>query len=183
MSSQIPDIVHYVHHQYEPVGIDGHGLFDPADHGIETMPMHTACYRGFICTYAVARRRLHLRSLNINAASRLPALFGVNPPHPDDDFIRGKPTYEFRSAPVAFTGGLLIARDFQQELYVHMGFHPGWKYRTVHELRFANGRLVTATDRSGEMAAERDAHLGGPSQKPRDLVREIDESFSRRYER
>ncbi len=35
-------------------------------------------------------------------------------------------------APISFTGGLPIAADFIQELYVHLGFHPAWKFREVH---------------------------------------------------
>ncbi len=45
-----------VWHRYELVGTDANGLFDPADHDSVAMPMHTACYRDFTCTHAVARR-------------------------------------------------------------------------------------------------------------------------------
>ena len=36
--------------------------------------------------------------------------------------------------PIAYTGGLLLARGFIQKLYEHMGFHPAWKYEQVIEL-------------------------------------------------
>jgi len=53
---------------------------------------------------------------------------------------------------VPFSGGLLLGHDFIQELYVHMGFHPAWKFRQVHEVLFENGQVVKAADRSAEMA-------------------------------
>ena len=46
-----------------------------------------------------------------------------------------------------------LADGFIQNLYVHMGFHPAWKYREVHELLFEDGRLLHAQDRSAAMAS------------------------------
>ena len=87
-----------------------------------------------------------------------------------------------------YTGGLLFARGFLQELYVHMGFHPAWKYTGVVELAFDNGVLQRQFDRSERMAeirqrvlesAESGKHAGrrAPGQ-----VREfIRRSFDRTY--
>jgi hypothetical protein len=73
--------------------------------------------------------------------------------------------------PVRFSGGLLLGDDFLRDLYVHMGFHPAWKFREVHELVFEKGRVVRESDRSAEMAEFREALAGrplGPS-NPADL--------------
>jgi len=67
-------------------------------------------------------------------------------------------------APMPFTGGLLLARDFVERLYVHMGVHPAWKFRTVHELIFQQGRLVSETDCSERMERVREKMTGGPIQ-------------------
>jgi hypothetical protein len=53
---------------------------------------------------------------------------------------------------VLFTGGFLIASGFMDEFYVHMGFHPAWKYKKVHELIFEKGHLVQASDKSQKIA-------------------------------
>jgi hypothetical protein len=67
-------------------------------------------------------------------------------------------------APMPFTGGVLLARDFVERLYVHMGFHPAWKFRTVHELLFQEGRLVNEFDRSEQMEHVRERMIRGPLQ-------------------
>ena len=54
--------------------------------------------------------------------------------------------------PLPFTGGLLLARDFVEELYVHMGFQPAWKFRDVREVMFEDGKVRTTTDRSAALA-------------------------------
>lgn len=54
--------------------------------------------------------------------------------------------------PIPFTGGMLLGQGFIDRLYVHMGFHPAWKYTRVVELRLDGGRLVDQCDRSAEMA-------------------------------
>lgn len=45
----------------------------------------------------------------------------------------------------------MLGRDFIKELYVHMGFHPAWKYREVHELVFEDGVLQSHKDCSQDM--------------------------------
>lgn len=51
--------------------------------------------------------------------------------------------YEFKDVPLS--GGLLLGEGFIQELYVHMGFHPAWKYLHVIELIFEGGQLHKRT--------------------------------------
>ncbi|MGH2607253.1 MAG: hypothetical protein ACRDG5_11745 [Anaerolineales bacterium] len=70
--------------------------------------------------------------------------------------------YEGLNHPLPFTGGVLAGKDFIRKLYVHMGFHPAWKFATVHELRFEAGRLTGRADRSEAMARQREALEGKP---------------------
>ena len=72
--------------------------------------------------------------------------------------------YEDLALPVSFTGGLLLGADFIEEMYVHMGFHPAYKYRRVVELSFAEGRLAEARDVSEAMARFREDIEGRPMQ-------------------
>src|SRR5262249_28106356 len=128
-------------------GINGEGLFDPAEHGMKPVGISTACWRGFVCAYRVEDQALILDNLSVHLAGSAPDLFGIRP----NQFEAGV-NYEDLSHKVPYTGGLLIAREFIKELYVHMGFHPAWKYREVHELVFENGTLIQQADRSDEMA-------------------------------
>ena len=57
---------------------------------------------------------------------------------------------------IAFTGGLLLGEDFIQEMYVHMGFHPAYKFRNVYELVFDRGQVVEEHDRSLQMSQFRE---------------------------
>lgn len=191
MTAQVSDS--FIHHgeTYAVAGVSGTGLFDPTAHDLQPTMLSTACWRGFVCTYAVAGDQLALTRLGIGilepgTQERLtgdgPERFGV---HPRFDRWEGH-IYEPISVPVAFTGGLLIARDFVQDLYVHMGFHPAWKYQEVHELVFADGRLQSCDDRSEAMATVRDQLAAAPL-KPdggdRAEVRAwIERTFSRDYQ-
>jgi hypothetical protein len=86
---------------------------------------------------------------------------------------------------IGYTGSLLLGHDFIRELYVHMGFHPAWKYREIHELVFDKGRLVNAADRSTEMAMLRDS-LSGTKDAPGSIMNEdvaawVERCFSLKY--
>ncbi len=64
-----------------------------------------------------------------------------------------------------FTGGLLLADGFIQQLYVHMGFHPAWEFESVVELLIESGNVVAALDRSAAMKELRD-RLGAEPLRP-----------------
>jgi hypothetical protein len=165
MTAQISDVVMYHGKPHAIAGINGSGLFDPADHGLQPVTISTACWRGYYCTYEVADGSLVLTKLNIgldekNQASEHgggPLLFGKAPRR---DKLRG---YSYRGLQevVPFSGGLLVADGFIEELYVHMGFHPAWKFRGVHEVLFEKGKVVKETDRSAEIAEFREMISSG----------------------
>jgi hypothetical protein len=83
-----------------------------------------------------------------------PALFGMRPIYSESD---GCFVYDGLAAVAPYSGCLTLGADFVWDQYVHMGFHPPWKYGTVLDLTFAAGRLVEAVDRSEEMARLRAA--------------------------
>ena len=166
MTAQFSDQVNYRGKSYSIAGKNGGGLFDPAAHGLKPVGKCSACWRGFVCTYAVDDRHLLLDSLTVWLDDPATPLFGV-PPRPEEGGFniyqrqsRGHSettngfyaVYEGLAHRVPYTGGLLLAADFIEELYVHMGFHPAWKYREVHELVFRDGMLVQESDRSPQIA-------------------------------
>lgn len=140
----------------------GTGLFDPKAHGLTPVDRCTALYRGFFCEYVVGRGRLVLDTLNIYLDEVEPELFGVLPRTESEGF--GWSSYRALSHPVPFTGGLLIGRDSDKELWWRAGMYtPAWLYHRVHELVFEGGRLVLAADRSREIARYRAEFAEKPS--------------------
>jgi hypothetical protein len=64
--------------------------------------------------------------------------------------------------------------EADRELYVHMGFQPAWKYRTVLELLFDEGKLVKIRDVSEEIRELRNKMLERPMEPGLDAdVQEI----------
>jgi hypothetical protein len=179
MTAQISDTIRYRKKPRALAGINGAGLFNPAQHGIKSAAISTACWRGYFCTYDVEDGALFLTEVHLGlgqedaaAAARGegPKLFGKIPRRYTKhghrhDLRTGEVTTSWESSdfkvddlrePVPFTGGLLLGDDFIREMYVHMGFHPAYKFRNVHELVFDSGRLVEEHDRSAQIAEFRE---------------------------
>lgn len=156
MTAQINDTCFHEKIEYSIAGISGRGLFAPEDIGIKPAATSTACWRGYVTHYTICDSELFLTRLEIGIEKsssdggtfKAPELFGVSP---KEDSFHGF-CYEGFQARVVFTGGLLLAHDFIDELYVHMGFHPAWKYNDVREVIFDKGKIVHDYDRSAEMA-------------------------------
>ncbi|PZR11053.1 MAG: hypothetical protein DI536_18100 [Archangium gephyra] len=202
VTAQISDSVQLEgeHEAFSIAGVSGGPLFEPAQHGLKPVMISTACWRGWYATYAVRDRQLLIASLAIGLdhTQPLPTLEGLSPQRrsyearelKNGEWVDVKATthewfFEPLTLPVPFTGGLLLARGFIRELYVHMGHHPAWKYEEVVELTFVDGRLATMQSRSEAMAklrselANRDKPARGAT---RDEVSEwIEGTFSLRY--
>jgi len=194
MTAQFNDRCFHRKIDFSIAGISGSRLFDPADIGIEPVATSSACWRGYITSYSIIEGELFLTGLDIGLPDaeaalakegRGPELFGVLPV---DTKFRGFRYDGFQSR-IPFTGGLLLADDFIPDLYVHMGFHPAWKYKNVREVIFDAGRLTDDHDRSAEMAELRsrfveEARQSGRrvSEPTRDQIKEwIEKCFSRSY--
>ncbi len=209
MTAQISDEVIYRGKSYGIAGINGSGLFDPSEHGLNPAMISTACWRGYHCTYEVADGLLLLTKVNIGlggedlaSAERGegPLLFGKVPRrytiHGRAENVRtGEVKTSWESSDflveglrerIAFSGGLLLGRGFIREMYVHMGFHPAYKFREVHELLFEEGRVVKEADRSAEVAEFRemvaDRPLGPTDPENREEIeRWVKQCFSLEY--
>jgi len=154
MTAQMPNIFQYRGQQYSIAGISGTGFFNPQEHNLKPIGTCSACWDGYICSYTLQDQRLVLSELRIELNEPAPELFGIQPvPTSEPSFWSA--IYEGLQQPIPYTGGLLIARGFIRELYVHMGHHPAWKYTEVHELIFDNGKLLQETDRSAQIAEVR----------------------------
>jgi len=156
-------------------------FFSPLKYGFEPVPGSTACWRGYLVNYMIKNNRFILDRLDINldhyrngekisGPDPVPDIEGRKA-HRIGDIITKTEiledgtikkydvelTYGFQyiyaemDLLIPFTGGLQIAQDFVSEFYVHMGFHPGWKYKKVLELIVENGIVVKINDQSKDM--------------------------------
>jgi hypothetical protein len=211
MTAQISDTVRYLGKDCSLAGINGTGLFDPADVGVVAYGWSSACWRGFYCGYEVAEGSLLLSQVHLGLGTDDraaveqgggPKLFGRTPRRytihgHSEELFTGEVKTSWESSDyrvdglrefIPFTGGLLVGDDFIRELYVHMGFHPAYKFREVHELIFDAGRLTEEYDRSDAMAefraiyASRSPGLKSGATKD-EISRWVEQCFSRSYGR
>ena len=172
MTAQISDAITYQDDKYALVGISGTGLFDPETEGLEARFLHTGCWAGFICEYAVKENtlRLHKLTLGLDDKKPLPLLWGHVPKKNIEYFYKrrlwfgkrvvvpqetGEYCYIGLDALIEYTGGLLIGSSFIRTMYVHQGFQKAYRYENVYELTFEKGALIAARDVSDAMAAYR----------------------------
>jgi len=186
MTAQVCDTVVFNGLAYQLAEFEGSGLFDPKEHGFEPMGFSTACWRGFVCGYEIVDQHLVLTSLSMGLSgsdferSLISEFFGKDC-STDTSLGAGTSITGF-SLPVSFDGTMLIGRDFMQELYVHMGFHPAYKYKDVWKLELTNGRLVSSEDISQPMKKYRQKHVEElPDPRDTEKLRGwIMDTFSRR---
>ena len=198
MTAQIDDNFIWKDQSYSVSGISEGSLFDISLLDLNPQGSCTACYRGYQAEFGVVDSKLALRNLHCNLYQEGdgyvreigPAINGIPPKGPDEekeyDWFNNH--YEGIDYYLEYSGGILAADGFIDELYVHMGFHPAWKYKTVFEFVFENGILQSKNDRSEKVAEIRDfvaqqrqEHSG---RKPDDeeLRTFIVGSFDRSYE-
>ena len=182
MTAQMPDVFRYNDTDYAIAAVAGDGLFNPTDHGLVVVMMHTACWRGFICTYGIDDERLVLRHLQgrLGDGVTAPKLDGKKADVDSNQIF----TYDKIKLPINYTGGLLIGEGMIAKHYVHMGFHPAWKFERVHELVFGSGRLIDQRDLSGAMKQLRDDIASGKRKDPDTTGAEwVSRTFSLDYSR
>lgn len=169
MTAQVPDRIDVDGASYALCGVSGTGLFDPAAHGVLPRPISTACWRGFVCRYAVRDDRLRLAELRLGAGAEV----GGAPVEPGVPLL-GAPAeaehreYVFRwdALDVAFTGTLLAGDGFVATTYVHMGYTPAWKFERVLRLTVDAGAVTAREDVSEQMARTRESIVSGASGDP-----------------
>jgi hypothetical protein len=184
MTAQISDSFLFQDQRFSVVGVNGGNLFHPAEYGMQPLPRITSCWRGYVCTYTTLYNKLLLDTLQTNLAQEGPLINTILPEFSINGTFNN--IYHDLDLRIDFTGGMLIANGFIQALYVHMGFHPGWKYATVFELVFSQGYLLEAKDVSRQMAELRDRMTRQPLQPGTDVSRQeledwIASTFKRSY--
>jgi hypothetical protein len=184
LTGQVPDEFRYNGDSFALVGINGEGLYTPADFGMQTRMASTACWRGYQMFYDCIDGKLILDTMFANPVEVKP-INGVEAKTTKDSFMF-KYVYENIGLKTKFTGTILLGKDFIQEMYVHMGFQSAESYRIVIELEIENGDIIRETDQSENMAERRLAGKNKPAQPPSmdddDLRGWIEDRFSQDYD-
>jgi hypothetical protein len=137
-------------------------LFSPHEFDLKPIGVMSACWRGYICEYGIQDNKLVVENLRVWLEKPGHKINGVTPIlHREGSRLY---IYKGLNENLDFTGGVLIADDFIKELYVHMGFHPAWKFREVVELIFDRGEIVDTRDVSEQMEKIRNEMVHKPLQ-------------------
>ncbi len=178
MTAQIPDEVIFNDECFSLVGLKGQGLYKPEDFGITPYFSCTACWRGYVMKYILNKNHLILDDLLINVHKPL-EINGVKPEQGNNMF---KYEYKNLNLKTNFTGKILLAKDFMDSMYVHMGFQRPIAFTTVLGLEFKNGELVLFQDLSNQMEERRkiDPYKGAQpnSKSTKDIENWIEKTFS-----
>ncbi len=164
MTAQIHDSILLEDKKFSIVGINGNELFDPVNFNLHPFSSMTSCWRGYVCEYKITYNKLLLNTLQVNLHQRGPAINGVEPLFSNTTFNN---TYSDLHLPIDFTGEILAADKFIRELYVHMGFHPAWKYETVYEIVISHGSVLNIKDVSEHIARLREQMTHQPLDPPK----------------
>jgi hypothetical protein len=174
VTAQIHDTIQFNDLVFSITGIDGEGLFNPLHVNLVPTAKSTATWRGYACQYAVRDGRLVLDKLEIDVRGDPPLLFETVPIKESGGFSFDAKYTDLDHA-TNFSGRILAGQDFISELYEHMGFHPAWKFRRVHEFHFHEGALTRELDRT----ADAEAFRNRVAQDPELAKRTIEETFQR----
>ncbi len=173
MTAQIHDTVAMAGESFSLVAVDGGPLPSPMDFAMFPRPLHTACWRGFHCTYLVDDDGyLALDSMTVGRCDD--GWVPVNGTEPVGD--ESEKRYEGIGLRIRFNGRLQVASGFIGSMYDHMGFHPSECFEVLLELEFSDGRLVRMTDLSEENAELRES--GREGEVGRNLAAWIARRFS-----
>ncbi len=128
--------------------------------------------------YRLDENNLILQDMQLNT-KEAKKINGVKPKKTKDIF---KFHYQDLNLKLDYSGKLLIARDFIDEMYVHMGFQRPIAFRKVVELDFKNGELLSVNDLSEQMENRRNkAPADGArpkTMKDKDVKNWIKDTFS-----
>lgn len=194
VTAQISDTVKSAGEELQIAGISSPPLFEPSAYGLKPSTIGSACWRGYVCGFVVEGGQLRLQRLLLGRKSKVgereltvgDELLGGAVGEATKSWERGCLLLDGLDYPVSYTGGLLVGDGFVSATYVHMGFHPAWKFERVVELIFEAGNLTDRIDRSEEMRALRERIAAGEQSDPdgkRGSRKWIERTFSLDYQR
>ncbi|MFW9876115.1 MAG: hypothetical protein ACFFG0_23680 [Candidatus Thorarchaeota archaeon] len=182
MTAQIPDEFVLNNEKFSLIGLNGQGLFKPEDFGIIPYFTCTACWRGYVMRYVFTEDELILDGMSVNVDNP-PKINGVEPEKEGNLF---KYYYKNLNLKTKFTGKVLLAKDFIQSMYVHMGFQRPIAFETVVEIDIKSGEIISLRDLSKKVEELRDRNPNKGAQPSsnshKDTEKWVKDKFSLDYE-
>lgn len=182
MTNQIPDEFVLHDESFSLVGLKSLDSLSPENFGIVPYSGCTACWRGYVMRYIFINDQLILDGMEVNAKNP-PKINSVEPQEGNRLF---KYNYKKLNLKTIFTGKLLLAKDFIQSMYVHMGFQRPITFKTVIEIKVNDGNVISLMDLSRKMEELRsqDSNRGAqpPSNSQKDIEEWVKQTFSLDYD-
>ena len=182
VTAQIPDEFIYNGQSFSLIGLKGENLFRPEDFGIKTYFRFTACWRGYVMKYIFTDDQLFLEGMRVNAKNP-PNINDIEPQKAEDPFDY---YYKDLNIKTKFTGKVLLAKDFIDSMYVHMGFQRPIAYKTVIEIHVKNGDMILEKDFSKKIEEYRNQNITAgmrpQSNSTKDVEKWIKQTFSLDYD-
>ena len=151
MTAQTSNQVILNEEKFNLIGFTDEGLIKPQDFGIIPIGISSFCWRGYVTTYKIDSHSnflLHELCVSVNSENKIEKINDI--PFKRSTLKSKRKVfnqiYEELNLPVEYSGYILIGKEFIQELYVHMGFHPAWKFKVVVELEIELGKVITIRD-------------------------------------
>lgn len=164
MTRQLLNSVRYRGRVWQQIALHGQDGFEPHRHGFLARGNCTALHRGWYGEFS-AEPRLRLQELHVNhwVDGLLPVLqrralgpvFNGVAAQPGSRY-RCNSLYRGLELSIPFSGGLLLARDYDVSLGGRYG-NAFWMYAEVCELIYRRGRLVEAIDHADTIALARES--------------------------
>lgn len=163
MCSQIEDFMVVNKRRYTIVSMEIEGkddIFTPLECGITPVMMHTGCYRGYHCTYKIARGALYLAEFTVRKLSntyplkRFPIINGIRPVK--DEYASDIGRYKGLRMPMLVSGRVRLGSGFNSDSGKNMGFCETADYRHIRDLELREGRVVSDIDRTAEIGKMRE---------------------------
>ena len=183
MTAQAGDMFSYKGRDLYLVAKNVRTRFSPKYYGIQPEGTSTGCYKGYLCHYNIADKKLFLEDLYVNSESgEYPPINGITAN--EGAYSSDLHCYKGIHDETHYTGKLLLGDDFMDDYYVHMGSQWPWAFKTLKEFVFERGRLVKINDQS-DMAAHLREVIGRDEEFFNYLEQEIgyhvEECFSHDY--
>ena len=160
MTAQIQDTVEYKGTTCLLIEYRGKSPFDPEKHGLEVTGKSSICWRGYACTYRIENQIIELDKIEASVGRyegskyvelKLPRINTVEGKRQESTAQVFNAKYEQLHLQLPYSGTLILAKDYNENLGEPTGMESKWMYNVVLEVTFKDGILNEVKDLSGEM--------------------------------
>lgn len=160
MTAQIQDTVEYKGETYLLIDHHGKSPFDPERYGLEVTGKSSICWRGYACTYRIEKNIIQLDTLEASVGRyegakyvelELPRINNVEGERQESTAQVFNAKYEHLHLQLPFSGTLILAKDYSENLGQPIGMETKWMFNLVLALTFKDGILKEVKDISKEM--------------------------------